>query len=301
VNVNWLNFHHLLYFWATARHGGITKACEELHLTPQTVSAQIRSLERVIGERLFDRVGRRMELTETGRLVFRYADEIFSLGRELAETLRGHAPQRAVTLHVGMVDALPKLIAHHVLEPALGLEQPVRIVCQVGRTDKLLAVLATHELDVVLSDSPVPAGLRIRAYNHLLGECSVTFVGSEELAERCRRKFPASLNGVPMLLPTADTPLRQALDRWLESNDIRPDVVGEFADSAVLKVFGQHGSGVFAVPTVVEAEVRRQYGVRKIGDVPEVTERFYAISVERKVKHPAVAAIYEAARGAMFA
>ncbi|MBL4849102.1 MAG: transcriptional activator NhaR [Planctomycetes bacterium] len=299
--MNWLNYHHLLYFWATARHGSITRACEELHLTPQTVSAQIRTLEKVIGEPLFVRAGRRLEITDTGRLVYRFADEIFSLGRELTETLRGHPTTRQVTLHVGMADALPKLIAHHVLEPALSLEPSVRIVCSVGKPDRLLADLATHELDVVISDAPVPPGLRVRAYNHLLGECTVTLLGSRSLAKRCRRGFPRSLNHTPMLLPTRDTALRHPLERWLEDNDLHPEVVGEFADSAVLKVFGQHGAGVFAVPTVVEGEVRRQYKLYKIAEIPEVKERFYAISVERKVRHPAVAAIYETARETIFA
>lgn len=298
--MNWLNFHHLLYFWATARHGSITKACDELHLTPQTISAQIRTLEQVIGEELFNRTGRRMVLTETGRLVFRYADEIFGLGRELAEALRGHPTKRTVTLHVGMADALPKLIAHHVLEPALDLDQPVRISCHVGRPEHLLARLVIHELDVVISDAPIPPGMHVRAFNHLLGECSVTLLGASELAARCRRRFPRSLNDAPMLLPTTDTALRHQLERWLEKNDIHPEIVGEFADSAVLKVFGQHGAGVFAVPTVVEAEVRRQYKLKKIGEIEDVVERFYAISVERKVRHPAVAALYEAARETLF-
>jgi len=298
--VNWLNFHHLLYFWATARHGSITRACEELHLAPQTVSAQIRTLEKVVGQDLFIRPGRRMELTDTGRLVFRYADEIFGLGRELSEALRGHPTTRSVTLHVGMADALPKLIAHHVLEPALELEQPVRIVCHVGKPERLLADLVTHELDVVINDAPVPPGMRLRAYNHPLGECTATLLAAPELARRCRRRFPRSLDGAPMLLPTAGTALRHSLERWLDSADVHPEVVGEFADSAVLKVFGQHGAGVFAVPTVVEAEVRRQHKVRKIAELPEVVERFYAISVERKVRHPAVAAITEVARETTF-
>ncbi len=299
--MNWLNYHHLLYFWATAKHGTITKACEVLHLTPQTVSAQIRTLENVVGEELFRRVGRRLELTDTGRMVYRYADEIFSLGQELSEALRGHPTKRSVNLHVGMVDALPKLIAHHVLEPVLELEQPVKITYHVGKPDQLLAELLTHELDVVISDAPVPAGMRIRAYNHLLGQCTATLLGSAKLAKRCRKDFPASLNGVPFLLPTPDGSLHHALRRWFENNDAHPEIVGEFADSAVVKVFGQKGAGVFAVPTVVEAEVRRQYRVHKIAELDEVVESFYALSVERKVRHPAVAAIYEAARQGIFA
>jgi LysR family transcriptional activator of nhaA len=199
-----------------------------------------------------------------------------------------------------MADAVPKLMAHHVIEPALALDQPVRIHCTVGKTDQLLADLVTHRLDVVISDAPIPPGIRVRAYNHLLGECTVTLLGSPELAKRCRRRFPASLDDAPILLPTSGTPLRHALERWLEDNDLHPEIVGEFADSAVLKVFAQHGTGIFAVPTVIESEVRRQHRLRKISEIPEVTERFYAISVERKVRHPAVAAIYDSARRTMF-
>ncbi|MEZ6186154.1 MAG: transcriptional activator NhaR [Planctomycetota bacterium] len=298
--MNWLNYHHLLYFWATARHGSITHACEELHLTPQTVSAQIRTLEKVVGEPLFERTGRRMELTETGQLVFRYADEIFSLGRELSEALRGQPTTRSVTLHVGLIDAFPKLLAYQVLQPVRTLEQPVKLVLHVGRPEQLLARLATHELDVVIGDTPIPATVKIRAYNHLLGECSVTLLAEPELAARVKKKFPETLNGEPMLLPTADAALRHELERWLDQNELHPEVMGEFADSAVLKVFGQSGAGVFAVPTVVEAEVRRQYQVRKVAELPDVRERFYAISVERKVRHPAVAAITESARSQVF-
>lgn len=299
--MNWLNYHHLLYFWATAKHGTITKACEVLHLTPQTISAQIRTLEKVVGEDLFTRAGRRLELTDTGRMVYRYADEIFSLGRELTETLRGHPTTRSVNLQVGMVDALPKLIAHHVLEPVLELEDPVKITYHVGKPDKLLAELLTHEVDVVISDAPVPAGMKMRAYNHLLGQCTATLLAAPKLAKRCRKNFPESLSDMPFLIPTPDAALHHALVRWFRDNDVHPQIVGEFADSAVVKVFGQKGAGVFAVPTVVEAEVRRQYRVQKIAELEDVVESFYAISVERKVRHPAVVAIYDAARSSMFA
>lgn len=299
--MNWLNYHHLLYFWATAKYGSITRACGVLHLTPQTVSAQIRTLEKVVGEDLFLRVGRRLELTDTGRMVFRYADEIFSLGQELSEALRGHPTTRSVNLQVGMVDSLPKLIAHHVLEPVLELEQPVKITYHVGKSDKLLAELVTHELDVVISDGPVPAGMRIRAYNHLLGQCTATLLAAPKLAKKCRKNFPKSLDDMPFLLPAPESALYHSLRRWLDTNDVHPEILGEFADSAVVKVFGQKGAGVFAVPTVVEAEVRRQYRVQKIAELEGVVESFYALSVERKVRHPAVVAIYDAAREGIFA
>lgn len=299
--MNWLNYHHLLYFWSTAKQGSITKACEVLHLTPQTVSAQIRTLEKVIGEDLFLRAGRRLELTDTGRMVFRYADEIFSLGQELSEAIRGHRTTRSVNLHVGMVDSLPKLIAHHVLEPVLELEEPVKIDYQVGKPDKLIAELLTHELDVVISDGPVPAGMRIRAYNHLLGQCTATLLAAPKLAKKCRQNFPKSLDDIPFLLPGPESALHHSLRRWLDANDVHPEILGEFADSSVVKVFGQKGAGVFAVPTVVEAEVRRQYRVQKIAELEGVVESFYALSVERKVRHPAVVAIYDAAREGIFA
>ena len=294
--MNWLNYHHLLYFWKTARYGSITRACEDLHLTPQTVSAQIRTLERAIGSELFVRTGRRMELTETGQLVQGYAEEIFNLGTELAETLRGHPTSRHLTLHVGMNDALPKLIAHHVLEPVLELEHPqVRIVTVNGKPEPLLADLVTHKLDVVISDAPIPPGVKVKAYNHPLGECTVTLLGTPALAKQLRRRFPKSLDGAPLLLPTPDAALRNAFDLWLNQNDLHPEIVGEFSDSAVMKVFGEKGAGAFLAPTVVEAEVRRQYKVSKISELP-LKERFYAISIERKVRHPAVAAIFEAGR-----
>jgi len=298
--MNWLNFHHLMYFWATAKHGSITRACKQLHITPQTVSSQIRTLERVIGEPLLNRTGKSMELTEMGRHIYRYADEIFSIGQELSESLRGYAPSRSMTLHVGIVDALPKLITHHVLEPAFNLEHEVEVVCHVGKNEQLLGRLATHDLDVVLSDTPIPPGLHVRAYNHLLGESTVTLLATTELAKKAKENFPKGLSDVPLLLPTPDSAARQALDRWFEDNRIRPRVVGQFADSAVMKVFGQHGAGVFAVPTVVEAEVRRQYKVQKVAELEDVTEKFYAISVERKVRHPAVVAIYDSARKTLF-
>ncbi len=300
---NWLNYHHLLYFWATAKHGTITAACEELHVTPQTISAQIRSLERATGEELFDRRGRRLELTAVGRLVYRYADEIFSLGQELGEVLRGGptASQRRMTLHVGVAEALPKLIVHHVLEPANDLPEPVKIVCHMGKPDRLLADLVTHELDVVISDAPVPPAFKVGAYNHLLGSCGVTFMAAADLAKTLRRGFPGSLQDAPILLPTPETTLRASLDRWLRDKELDPFVVGEFADSGVLKVFAKEGAGVIAIPSVVAEEVRKTYGLRLVGEAPELEERFYAISVERRVRHPAVSAICESARASLFA
>jgi len=296
-----LNYHHLRYFWAVARRGNLTRASEELNLTPQTVSTQIKDLEAALGERLFNRSGRLLVLTEVGRVVYRYADDIFSIGRELLETLRGQPSGRSPRLLVGVVDIMPKLVVHELLKPALRMEEPVRIVCLEGPADKLLAKLAIHGLDVVLSDTPISSEVRVRAYNHLLGECGVTFMAAGGLAEACREGFPASLDGAPMLLPTNGTVLRRHLDRWFEEVGVHPIVAGEFEDSALIKIFGQAGGGVFTVPSVIEAEVQSQHQVEVVGTSGDIRERFYAISVERKIRHPAVSAICSAARTELFA
>jgi len=298
--MEWLNYHHLLYFWVVAREGSIARACEELYVAQPTISAQIRALEDSLGEKLFTRVGRNLTLTETGRVVFRYADEIFSLGRELIDALKGHSLGRPVQFVVGVADVLPKLIAYRLLEPALKMAEPIRVVCREDKPDRLLAALAVHELDVVLAEAPIGPTVRIRAFNHLLGECDVTIFGAAQIAATHRRGFPRSLQGAPFLLPTDNTMLRRSLDQWFDAQGIHPSVVGEFEDSALLKVFGQTGAGLFAAPSVIEAEVRRQYGVQIVGRVETVRERFYAISVERKLKHPAVVAIAEAARQKLF-
>jgi len=301
--VSWLNYHHLQYFWATARHGTIRKASKELHVSPQTVSAQIRALEQAAGEQLFSRRGRRLELTGAGRFVQRYADEIFALGKELEEGLRG-APgdgRRRSTVHVGVADALPSLLVHHVLDPLNELEDPVKVVCHMGKPERLLSELVTHDLDVVISDAPVPPAFKVGAFNHLLGRCGVTFVGAAKLARKLRPGFPGSLDGAPFLLPTPETAMRITLDLWFAEQEVEPYVVGEFADAGVLSTFAKQGEGVVALPSVVAEEMRRSYGLRPIGEVPELIERFYAISVERRVRHPAVSAICASARKGLFA
>ncbi len=295
-----LNYQHLRYFWAVSRHGNLTRASAELLLTPQTVSTQIRDLEKGLGVELFSRVGRRLVLTDIGRVVYRYANEIFNIGREIQDVVRG-LPGRAMYLAVGVADVVPKLIAHHLIEPAIQLKEPVRVICREGRTDRLLAALAIHKLDVVLTDAPIPPAVKIRAYNHLLGESQVTFMASDRLVRNCRKGFPESMNGAPILLPAEGTTLRGTLEQWFDSLEIRPMVVGEFEDSALLKVFGQAGVGVFAVPSVIQDEVGRQYGVEPIGVAEGIVERFYAISLERKVRHPAVAAVCIAAKSILFA
>jgi LysR family transcriptional activator of nhaA len=298
--MEWLNYHHLLYFWMVAKTGSVSAAAAELSLAQPTVSGQIRLLEHTLGERLFDRVGRRMELTEVGREVFRYADEIFSLGRELLGAVKGRPTGRPVRLSVGVADAVPKLIAYRLLEPALRLPEKVWILCREDRSDRLLAELALHSLDLVLSDAPVSPGMSIRAFSHLLGECGVTVFGAAALAAKYRRGFPHSLGGAPLLLPTENSALRRSLDQWFDSVQIRPRVVSEFEDSALLKVFGQAGIGLFLAPSAIDVEVQKQYGVKVVGRIEAVKERFYAISVEKRLKNPAVVAISAAAREKLF-
>ena len=298
--MEWLNYHHLLYFWVVACHGSVTRAAAELRLAQPTVSTQLRTLENMLGEKLFARTGRRLVLTDVGRLVFRYADEIFGLGRELLETVKGRPTGQPMRLTVGIADAVPKLIAYRLLRPALAVAEPVRIICREDMPDRLLAELAVHGLDLVLSDTPIGPTTKVRAFNHLLGECGVTFFGTPALARTCRRGFPRSLGGAPVLLPTDNTALRRSLDDWFESEDVRPRVVSEFEDSALLMAFGQAGMGLFPAPSAIERQVRSQYGVVVVGRLDAVCERFYAISGERRLKHPAVVAISEAARQRVF-
>lgn len=294
-----LNYHHLRYFWAAAREGGVTRASKKLHISQPAVSAQIRGLEQALGEKLFARSGRTLVLTEAGRVVYRYADEIFGLGGELIETLKGRPTGRPLRLVVGIANVIPKLVAYRMLEPAFRLPERVHVECLEDRPDRLLAELATHRLDLVLADAPAGPSVKVRAHSHFLGECGVSVFGTARLARRHRQGFPRSLDGAPFLLPTVDSTLRRSLDQWFEAHGVRPEIVGQFEDSALLKVLGQSGVGLFAVPSAIEAEVRGQYGVRLVGRA-EIRERFYAITVERKLKHPAVVAISEVARRELF-
>ena len=298
--MEWLNYHHLLYFWVMAKEGSLARASAELRLAQSTVSGQIRSLEDTLGEQLFVKSGRRLVLTETGHVVFRYAEEIFTLGRELQNAVKGRPVSRPLKLVVGIADVVPKLVALRLLEPALKLSEPVHLVCREDRPEPLLAELAVHNLDLVLSDAPVGPSIRIRAFSHLLGECGVVFFATKDLAAAHRRKFPKSLDGAPMLLPTENTTLRRSLDQWFAARGLRPKVVGEFEDAALLKVFGQTGLGIFPATSVIADEVQRQYQVRPVGRAHEIRERFYAVSIERKLKHPAVVAISQEARQKLF-
>jgi LysR family transcriptional activator of nhaA len=298
--MDWLNYHHLHYFWVVAREGTIARACDQLHLTQPAISKQLRQLEHSLGEKLFKRVGRNLVLTDTGHEVFRYAEDIFSLGQELTEALKGKPTKRPLRLLVGVADVLPKTITYRLLEPALHLPEPVQLNCDSRGLVELLTELARHRLDLVLSDSPMGPEVNIRAYNHLLGECGVSILGSSSLARKFRRGFPQSLDGAPFLLPTYKSMLRRSLDQWFDLQSIQPELRGEFDDSALMKVFGQAGLGLLPVPSVVEKEACQQYRIRVIGRLDAVRERYYAISVERRLRHPAVKAITEAAHDILF-
>jgi len=298
--MEWLNYHHLHYFWYVAREESISRASEHLRLAPSTISAQVTKLEEMLGGKLFRRVGRNLELTEMGRMVYRYADEIFSLGLEMLDTVRGRPVSGPLRLVVGIVDALPKLVVRKLLEPALCLPEHIRLMCHEGKDEQLLAELAIHSVDIVLTDTPVKPNLSIKAYSHLLGECGVSFFATQYLAASLKHNFPKSLDGAPMLLPGRMSALRGSLDRWFDSLNIRPMIIGEFDDQALLKIFGQAGDGVFAAPTVIEDEIRKQYDLTVFGRSDAVREQFYAISVERIIRHPAVAAILESAHKKLF-
>lgn len=294
--MDWLNYHHLMYFWVVAREGSVAKACEKLHLAQPTISGQIRALEKSLKASLFAKSGRNLVLTETGRTAYQYADEIFSLGRELQDTLHNRPTGQVIRFVVGVADALPKLITHRLLQPALTLSEDIQVTCYDGEPDRLMGQLALHELDLVLSDVPANPRLGVRAYNHLLGECGITFFGTDELAKRYRKGFPQSLDGAPFLLPAGNVNLRRTLEQWFDQLGIRPQIRGEFSDSALLKVFGQFGDGLFAAHDIVAGEVKRMYGVSEVGHDDSLRESFYGISVEKRIKHPAVLAITAAAR-----
>jgi LysR family transcriptional activator of nhaA len=298
--MDWLNYHHLLYFWTVVREGGVSKAAVKLRLSQPTVSAQVKMLENALGERLFQRQGRALVLTDIGRVVDRYADEIFTIGHELLETLKGRPSGRAPQLAVGVANAVPKLVVYRLLRPATEGPEAVQITCREGHPDQLIAELAIHTLDVVISDAPAPPHVRVKVFSHLLGQSGITFFAGSTLARRLRRRFPQSLNGAPTLLPTLNTALRRALEEWFEVQGLHPTVVGEFEDSALLTAFGQAGKVVFPAPTAIDGDVCRDYRVGIVGRTSAVQERYYAISAERRIKHPGVAAVTSAARTQVF-
>ena len=295
-----LNYSHLQYFWTVAREGSIVQASKVLHLTPQTISGQLKLLDEAVGEPLFNKVGRRLVLSDMGRVVFEYADEIFSVGAELANVVRGKQVGGPSVLVVGAVNSMPKLIVERIIAPALTADRPLRVRCHESSLEQLLADLAVHRIDIVLSDQPAPRGLNLRAYNHLLGESSLSFFALRSNARRYRSRFPQSLNDAPMLLPTQHSALRRLMDDWFEEEGLAPKIVGEFDDSALMKAFGEAGTGVFAAPSVIEEEICRMYRMAVIGRTDSINERFYAISPERRLKHEGVIHVTETARSELF-
>jgi len=296
-----INYHHLHYFWTVVRAGSVVQAARELGVSQPTISAQLKLLEQSLGERLLVRRGRTLRPTELGQRVLHYADDIFKLGRELEDLVHGQPASGPQRFTVGISDALPKLTTLKLLQPALEAQPPVRLVLRVDKTERLMGELSIHSLELVLADQPVPPGLKVRAFNHLLGESDVTVFGTPELAGRFRRGFPRSLQGAPFVLQGQTTALRRSLDQYFATAALRPEVVAEAEDMGLLQVLGQQGLGLFAAPTVAAEVIRAQHGVVPLGRLPQVVERFYAITVERKLSHPAAVAISTGARRELFA
>ena len=296
-----MNFKHLHYFWVTARAGGIMRAGEQLHTTPQTLSGQIKLLEDWLGRKLFRKNGRNLELTEDGHLALGYADQIFSLGAELEAAVRqAHGGQRVLDFRVGVADSVSKTVAYRLLEPALGVAEPVRLICSEGKLPDLVAQLALNRLDLILADEPMSKRINVKAFNHPLGRTTMSFFCTPALRAQLQGTFPTCLNGIPMLIAGAQASVRQQLEGWLTRYQIHPRIIGEFDDGALMKAFGRQGRGVFMAPTATEAETIAQFGVEVIGRSDELVEEFYAVSVERRITHPCVVAMTDAARGQLF-
>ena len=295
-----LNYSHLHYFWTVAREGSIAAAADTLHLTPQTVSSQLKLLQEAVGQPLFTRSGRGLALTDTGKIVKEYADEIFTLGAELAHRVRSGEPARRNVLNVGIVNSIAKLVVCRVLEPAMAGAEPFRVVVRESGFEDLLGELAVHHIDLLLSDHAIPPGMHVKAYNHALGESDIAFFAREEEAARYEEGFPESLDDAPMLLPIAASATRRALDDWFERVGVSPHIVAELEDNALLKAFGEAGLGVFPAPTAIAPEIEQMYDSRIIGHAEGVREPYFAISAERKIRHPAIIRVTEAARSRLF-
>jgi LysR family transcriptional regulator, transcriptional activator of nhaA len=295
-----LNYKHLRYFWVVAKSGGIARASEQLHLTPQAISGQLSGLEETLGVELFRRAGRGLELTDTGRRILSYAEEIFSLGDELLDVARDQSARKSVPFTVGIADSVPKSVAYRLVEPALHLAEPVRLVCREGRLTNLLADLAVHHLDMVIADRPLPANLNVRGYSHLLGESDLTVFGAPALVKTLGGTFPDLIEGAPFLMPGEDVAIRPRLEQWFEAQRLHPQIVGEFDDSALLMAFGKAGAGLFVAPTAIADYVCEQYRVAAIGRIEKISEQIFAITTERRLTHPAIVAISQTARDEVF-
>ncbi len=296
--MDFLNYHHLRYFWAVAREGGLRKAAEKLHVSQPTISAQISELEETLGEKLFWRKGRNLVLTDTGQEVLSYAEEIFSLGQDLLSTVKQRPTLRPLRVYLGVADALPKLVAYRIIEPIFSLPQPVQVSCWETKVSDMLVELAAHRLDLVLADQPASSGVPSNVFNHFLGECGIVFCAEPRLAEKLRRGFPKSLNEAPALLPMSNSGLRRSLEKWFHAMGVRPRLVGEMEDPAFVNILAHQKLGFMAVPTMVAKESMAQFGFRTIGRTEECRQQFYAITAERKREHPAIQAIISKARPA---
>ncbi len=295
-----LNYKHLRYFWVVAKSGAIARGSEQLNLTPQAISGQLRELEESLGVKLFRRVGRGLEITDAGRRILSYAEEIFTLGDELLKVARDQSATKSLPFTVGIADSVPKSVAYRLVEPALLLAEPMRLICREGRLTVLLAELAVHHLDMVIADRPMPANLHVRGYSHLLGESDLTVYAAPALARTLKGVFPTMIDAAPLLLPGVDTAIRPRLEQWLESQRLHPRIVGEFDDSALLNAFGEAGAGLFVAPTAIDSYVREQYRVSAIGRIKSISEQIYAITTERRLTHPAIVAISQVARDEVF-
>ena len=293
---DWLNYHHLRYFWAVAHEGSLRLAAEKLHVSPPSISTQITELEASLGEKLFRRKGRANVLTDAGQVALRYADEIFSLGQEMTNAIKQRPSSEAIRLHVGVADALPKLITHEILRPVFAMDQTVHVICREGKLDDLLSQLASHRLDIVLADEPASSSHNFRAFNHKLGESNVTICAAPELAKRLKRGFPGSLHGAPALMPAESTSLRRSLEKWFHDIDVKPIVVADFEDAALMKVVATEGKGFIALPSVVAKDAAARYDLVAIGTTDRCRDQFYAITTERRINHPAITVITDGAR-----
>ena len=293
--MEWLNYHHLRYFWTTAKEGGLARAAAKLHVSQPSISEQIRELEEAFGEKLFRREGRSNKLTHAGQMVFGYAEEIFALGREMMNAVKQRPGAKTLRLHVGVVDSFPKLVTNEILKPVFAMTQAVHVVCREGKMEDLLAQLAAHRLDLVLSDEPAPSSTNFKVFSHLLGECSITLCAEAKLAAKLKRGFPKSLNDAPALLPAENTALRRALETWFRAHNVRPNVVAEFDDLALMKVMAAEGRGFIAVPTVGLKEAVTRYQFRSLGQATSCRLQFHAITAERRIAHPAVQTVTKSA------
>jgi len=298
--VEFLNFHHLRYFWTVAKEGGLTRAAAKLHVSQPTISAQIQALEGVLGEKLFRRTGRNLVLTDTGEHVLSYAEEIFSTGQELLNSIKQRPTSRPLRVRLGVADALPKLVTCRIIEPIFHLPQPVQVSCWETKVSDMLVELAAYRLDLVLADEPASTGVTTNVFNHFLGECGVTFCAVPRLATRLRRGFPGSLHGAPALLPMSNSGLRRSLEKWFHATGVRPRLVGEIEDPALVNTLALHGLGFMTMPTIIMKEVVARFGLRAIGRTDECRQQFYAITAERKLAHPAVLAITSQDRASLF-